>query len=179
MRDLGASVITSDPFLEIPWADIGPDEVILTEPDIAKAIAIEDARMSYNKKCGSYRSLYRNENHAYLGAIGEVAGSIYFNIAYDGSLGDFDAADIGSSIEIKTIDNPHHSLGLKKTKRMKPDSPHVLVYVFGMRARMMGWMMGCEIMQDRYWRINVPNPAWFVPQSDLHSMAEWGWGVFN
>ena len=35
-----------------------------------------------------------------------------------------------------------------------------------------GWMLSKEIEQECYWRTDVPNPAWFVPQSQLWSMNE-------
>ena len=35
-----------------------------------------------------------------------------------------------------------------------------------------GWMLSSEIEHECYWRTDVPNPAWFVPQSQLWSMSE-------
>jgi len=35
-----------------------------------------------------------------------------------------------------------------------------------------GWMLSQEIEQDCYWRTDVPEAAWFVPQSKLWSMSE-------
>ena len=35
-----------------------------------------------------------------------------------------------------------------------------------------GWMLSNEIEHECYWRTDVPNPAWFVPQSQLWSMSE-------
>jgi hypothetical protein len=35
-----------------------------------------------------------------------------------------------------------------------------------------GWLLSQEMQQDCYWRTDVPNPAYFVPQSELWSMSE-------
>lgn len=38
--------------------------------------------------------------------------------------------------------------------------------------KMVGWILGKEGKQDKYWRDNVPRPCYMVRQEDLRNMDD-------
>lgn len=77
-------------------------------------------------------------------------------------------------IEVRTTPFSRGRLILKQDKDlMKMDNPFVLVRLTGDRdVRIVGWILGRDGMQKRYWDNEVSRPNYFVPGDDLLGMDE-------
>ena len=106
----------------------------------------------------------------YVGYTGEIAFSKWLHVPYTYKPYEKGDADV-MGYQIKTTQRVNGCL-IKKA-----ESPHG-VYVFGTVndaldiVTFKGWALSQEIHQECYWRTDVPNPAYFVPQSELWSMSE-------
>lgn len=52
------------------------------------------------------------------------------------------------------------------------NTPFVLVTGHWPEFQIVGWIMGAEAAQEKYWRADERPPSWWVPQSVLHPISE-------
>jgi len=110
-----------------------------------------------------------------LGAIGEAIFAKWRNLYWCGSLGNFDAADVGK-YQVRTRSEEWHSLIVHKEDN--DNDIFVMITVRGDEHTLCGWLRGHECKQDKWWddpsRRNgkKSRPAYFIPQSTLHDMEE-------
>jgi hypothetical protein len=105
------------------------------------------------------------------GAIGEMAVAKHFGFYWFGGwplrVGD---GDVGRH-QVRSTTLEHGGL------IVHPDDPDDVPFILVLvgqphRPRIVGWMSGKEAKQDRYWRSDVRDPTFIVPQSALHPIAE-------
>lgn len=106
------------------------------------------------------------------GATGEQAFAKWLDVFWDGTVGTFrDVPDVGQ-YEVRTNAWDRGDLILRE--KDKADSTiYVLVLSHDCpEFTIKGWITGAAGRQDQWWRVGDPKrpPAWFVPQSALHSM---------
>lgn len=112
-------------------------------------------------------------NEAILGAIGEVAVAKHFNRYWEAVVANPWTelkADVGKSLHVRTTD-PGKRLIVRKSD---PDDG-VFVLVTGRRLEwtLVGWLLGWEAKQDRWWTVVAHRPpAWFVPGDELHPIGK-------
>jgi len=106
----------------------------------------------------------------YVGFTGEIAFAKWLHVPYEYKPYQKGDADV-MGYQIKTTQRANGCL-IKKA-----ESPNG-IYVFGIANEALnevtfkGWILSEEIHQECYWRTDVPNAAYFVPQSELWSMSE-------
>ncbi len=104
------------------------------------------------------------------GACGELVLAKYRNVYWDGSLGNFGAADVGR-IQVRTNPNEWGDLILHP----KDANDDIFVLVLSHDAPMFhlrGWIKAGEGKHDKWWRDGTKNrPAFFVPQDALIGMS--------
>ena len=105
------------------------------------------------------------------GALGEMFVAKGFGLYWSGSLGNFDAADVGD-IEVRTAAKHNYRLILHPTDN---DSARwILVTGRAPDFRVQGWILGEDAKIKKYWEDpKGGRPAYFVPQSALLPMSAW------
>jgi hypothetical protein len=72
-------------------------------------------------------------------------------------------------MDIKTRSKSHYDLIVQR--QSDPDKKFVLVTIDSGETLLHGWCYGEEAMQDKFWADPAGGrPAFFMPQSALHSM---------
>jgi hypothetical protein len=108
------------------------------------------------------------------GAIGELAASEGFNLAWTGPH-ERGCPDVGGCIEARAVLDPAHRLILQlEEPDQKPDVPFVLVDLSTLpRWRIVGWIMGKDAKRDD-WRDDPVGgrPAYWVPRQELRDPME-------
>lgn len=111
-----------------------------------------------------------------IGAFGEIAFCKALNIYWAATVKNFHGSDVGANIQIRTSYFKSNRLIV----RDKDKNTDVFVLVIGQENKfnIIGWMMGSEAKNKKW--LSDPTvaanriPAYFVPQSELHSMDEFG-----
>jgi hypothetical protein len=104
------------------------------------------------------------------GALAEMAVAKHFKLYWSGSVGEVGGDDVGP-FQVK---HSKHDLDLIIQKRCRPDRKYILVACTAPNLILRGWFWGADAKVDHYWGDKCRNsrPAFFVPQSELHSVTE-------
>lgn len=106
-----------------------------------------------------------------LGAAGEMAVASYLGMKehlYQEKEARRGSDDL-PGIDVKTRSRAHYDLIVQKNE--DPSKKFVLVTIENQQTLLHGWCYGHEAMDARYWADPARGrPAYFVPQSALHSM---------
>lgn len=114
-----------------------------------------------------------------LSCQAELAVAKYLNLYWDGSVGDYDAPDVGGCVEVRCRRRIDYELIMYK--KDKSHLPFVLVFGQANSPEFLlkGWAFGYEGKLDEYWRDPaVGRPAYFVPHEVLRPMSEL-WEAYN
>ena len=99
----------------------------------------------------------------------EMAVARHFNLYWTGII-EMNRIDVGDMIEVRSASRDTDSLILHDND--VDDLPYVLVLARPPRFKLVGWKLGRDGKQDKYWRVDgVRHPAYFVPQSHLLSIG--------
>ena len=117
-----------------------------------------------------------NDVHNEIGHLrsfmSECAVAQYFGIRYDFDIPpDSKRPDIVNGVEVRS--NLRANGDLIVHNYDKP-APYILALInmAEQAVNVYGWRDLVDCLMEKYWRVNVPTPAYFVPQSDLHSMQQ-------
>src|SRR5215203_569659 len=104
------------------------------------------------------------------GACGEKVAARFLDHYWSGNLGQFRAPDV-AEIQIRTSTSDTGDLILHEED--KDNDRFILVTGIGPRFTVRGWLFAREGKLRKWWRDPAKDrPAFFVPQSELHPMAE-------
>lgn len=103
---------------------------------------------------------------------GEMATAKFCNLFWGGLVGDYDSADVGGLVEVRTCRRPWHCLILHHGDR--DDAPFVLVCAKDAPTfKLCGWLFGRDGKHEEYWKDPAGGrPAFFVPADVLRPMPE-------
>lgn len=153
--------------------------VSLTYAEMQLAYTVSVQRQVMNMKVGA-RDTYgaAQFNNAVAlnmnGCAGEMAVAKYLNLYWSGSVGNYNASDVGGMVEVRSTTHDKGCLILHKED--KPGLPYVLCYndpgtpVFDLK----GWVWGKMGMDEKFWRDpqKTNRHAYFVPQHELFRVEE-------
>ena len=149
------------------------NEVELTLFELTRAAHVGVSRVIdnfNNKRRPRYGETSRNsvwEEHI-IGAIGECAVAKYFNLYWNGSLGDIHAKDVGK-FQVRTRAREIDNLLLHPED--KDEDIFIAVIVSGRIVKIAGWIFGSNGKKPRFWAEKVKGrPCYFVPNSALKPM---------
>ena len=99
--------------------------------------------------------------------IAEMLVSRSFNVSWRPYAADPNVikADVGDNIQVRSTKRKDGCLIMHK--KDKDDQYFVLVTGSGLNMKIKGWIKCADGKKQKFWRDNVPNPAYFVPQSEL------------
>ena len=105
------------------------------------------------------------------GACGEAAVAKALGIHNPWSINNFDGADLGRNIQVRTRSEHHYDLIVRASD--KNNDVFVLVTGKAPHYQAHGWMFGGAAKQDE-WLKDYGNhgPAWFVPQDALAPLCD-------
>ena len=111
-----------------------------------------------------------NRDGHYLAFLTELATARYLGVSYNFDIGpDATRTDLINGCQVRSTRRVEGCLIVQEFDKPAPfvlaipfDSDHQIILV--------GWRDLIDCKLDKYWRTNVPKPAWFVPQEDLHDM---------
>lgn len=101
------------------------------------------------------------------GAIAEYAYCKYRNVHWNGSIGSFKDADVGTAVQVRHTKLDHGCLII----RDNDDDNHYFILVTGTGPtfNIVGWLKGSDGKKREYCRApNEREPAYFVVQERLH-----------
>lgn len=104
---------------------------------------------------------------------GELAVAKCLNLYWSGSAGDISVADVGWSVEVRTVNKKGRRLIIHPSDR--DWSPFVLVDASEERSLdLVGWMLGGDGKQDKYWAdpTGTGRHAYFIDTKDLRPISE-------
>jgi hypothetical protein len=109
-----------------------------------------------------------------IGACGEAAVAQHFNYYWDGNMGNFAAKDVGF-LQVRANGREDGDLILHPND--KDEDKFILVIAAKLPMVVLaGWLTGAEGKLEKWKRLAKPGderpPAFYVPQSALHSMAK-------
>lgn len=137
-------------------------------------------RQISNLKAGRHRRTGQSRNEEWkdhlVGACGELAAAKALHLYPSGMMAQNPeyTGDLFPNIEVRATIHQHGHLVLKPAD--SPERPFVLVCGIAPYVTIAGWIIGADGMHIKYWRgEDVVNPAYFVPQSDLHPITELMW----
>jgi hypothetical protein len=110
------------------------------------------------------------------GAAAELVVAKALNIYWDSYAEDLGKikADVGGVIEVRQTFREEGSLICQKKdhEQGKHDVPFVLVVGKIPTFRIVGWAHGWSVMVPEFWRKNIRDPAWLMPQKHLRPISE-------
>jgi len=149
--------------------------VTLSESECAQAASIACARQISNR-IRKIKDKYgmdplKGWGEHIEGAGGEFSVAKYFGLFYNGSLGDFHAADVGR-LQVRTTPLPTNRLTLHPDD--KDNHPYILVTGLMPTYTLSGWLYGREGKKAEYWQdpSGKNRPAFYVPNTALHPIYE-------
>jgi hypothetical protein len=139
------------------------------ECDLAKFVG--DQREDYNLAHGArnknnFEGDSRENHHQSCGA--ELAACKFFDYFWTGHIGDYKARDCGP-FQVRQTWRELGSLILHPEDH--DQHQHILVTGVMPDYWLTGWAWGFEGKLKKYWRTDVRNPAFFVPQGVIHEMG--------
>ena len=145
-------------------------EVKLTPSQIMMAAHCGTMRQTMNlknRKPATYGAGHLNDWQLHIeGCLGEMAVASYLNLYWDGNLGFFSKADVGS-LEVRTASNHRYNLILHPAD--KDDSKFILLTGVNGSYQIHGWIYGREGKKEEFWRDPLGGrPAFFVGKEHLH-----------
>lgn len=153
--------------------------VLLTRSEMFHAVLVGAERQLDNIFAGRQDAYgqtaedgWRSHNE---GAAGEAATAKYFGVYWNGALGNLRAPDVGGA-QVRT--RSRHSFQLivhppPPKGRDRPNAIYILVTGRAPELYLRGWCYGYEAQVAQYWSDPADGrPAYFVPVSDLHDMAQ-------
>lgn len=150
--------------------------VLLTWNDLLPAAQAGVVR-TYQQRAAGARASWGSQtgqldwNHDIYAAAAELAVAKLTGRFWSRPVGwEPGGADVGTDIQVRFSPRPGASLIIKRSDN--PEHRFVLVGLgqpepAGITLEVIGWMSGAAAMQPRYWRTDVPDPAWFVPAAHL------------
>lgn len=109
----------------------------------------------------------------------EAAVAKHFNLWWDGALGNFTAADVGSKIQVRSTRWKSGKLILHKDD----SDDHLFILVLTHEEPVMilaGWIYGKDGKKEKWWDVDGKNfPAYFIKQSDLNDMNDFPGWIFS
>jgi hypothetical protein len=110
------------------------------------------------------------------GAGAELVVAKFLNLYWDCYAEDLTKikADVGTSVEVRSAYELSKNLLCQKKdfRQKKWNNPFVLVLGKIPALRIVGWAYGWEVMQNPYWDVSLPRPAWNYPQSSLKPVSD-------
>ena len=108
----------------------------------------------------------------YRGCVTEKAVAKYFGIGYQSNTYDKTKFDLSNGCEVRSLQSKY-SWGCLIVHEWDKPAPYVLCSFTEIANEFMvvGWRDLVDCQDNKYWRADMPAPAYFVPQSDLHDMA--------
>jgi len=155
-------------------------KVILTREHIACAKRVAELRNASHRGAGRADGVVAPDSIQMDidGAYGEIAVAIALNQPWSNAILSIEKwllsrdnlPDVGNK-EVKTTRHPNGCLLLQR--HSSNTAPYVLALLDEFPVvKLVGWMMGDEVKQPKYWRTNVPKPCFMAPQRDLHPIEE-------
>ena len=155
-------------------------KITLTEKQLSYAKAMGKKRHSYDKTLGvkgAYNISKKDNDSDHIdiqGCIAEYAVSLALDKEWIGFATDFQNinADVGSNLQVRSTYHPYGNLILHP--KDKDEQIFILVRLHDLPCvDIMGWALGKDIKQKRYWSEPVPNrPCYLYPYQLLNSMEE-------
>lgn len=106
------------------------------------------------------------------GAAAEYAAAKALNVCWSFAPGPGYDGDIGHGFEVRSTPREDGRLILHESD--PDDRPFLLVTGQIPTFTIRGWIMAGDAKKDYFWRDDVPEPAYFVPQSALAKIGEPG-----
>ncbi len=106
-----------------------------------------------------------------LGACGECAFAKGTNRYWNGGVNTFKGSDVGKNIQVRTRSHHHYDLIVRRSDH----DTDVFVLVTGgpHEFALRGWILASDAKQQKYMANHGGHgEAYFVPQSDLHSIEQ-------
>lgn len=150
---------------------MGPCEVELTQDEMLAAAIHGVQRNLYNLARGAQPRYGAGTSKDWQlsidGSLGEMAVAKWLGVFWHGSLGNYDAKDVGG-YQVRTS-----GLDVLSVRTGDKDED-VFICVHGVNGRyvLRGWIYGREGKLPRYYgdRFNNGRPNYWIPFSDLHPM---------
>lgn len=143
--------------------------VAATKAAVRQLQAIRKDRLANGRDGGSKasRSIGTRLGHSFVGEMAEIALSRFLNKPVTSEFENMVAVDIGGEYEARGTEHKNGHLLLNPKDH--DDKPYGLVVVSGLRTQIIGWIMGADGKQEKYWNPKADRPCWYVPQSALHA----------
>jgi len=108
----------------------------------------------------------------YRGCVSERAVEKYFGISHQSNTYDKTKFDLSNGCEVRSL-QAKYSWGCMIVHKWDKPAPYVLCSLTEIANEFIvaGWRDLADCQLDKYWRADMPAPAYFVPQTDLHDMA--------
>ena len=112
-----------------------------------------------------------NRDGHYLAFLTELATARYFGVKYNFDIGpDASRTDLVNGCQVRSTRRIDGCLIVQEF-----DKPAPFVFAIPLdtdnQIMLAGWRDLVDCRLEKYWRTDVPKPAWFVPQKDLHDMV--------
>lgn len=147
----------------------------LIMPEMAVACLIGSVRNLQASFRGWRRDPHNDETRDWgvniEGVGGEIAVAKHRNVYWVPVWGDPSASDAGPW-EVRTnCSRRWNDMLVRKRDEKKRDRVFISVLSFMPEFVILGWKLGADCMQDKYWDSRgVGDPAWWVPRADLESI---------
>lgn len=142
--------------------------VTLNENQVLLATTVAAMRHAQNVSNPNRKERYGAEWHEInkhvVGCYAECAVAKHLNKFWDGAIGNLLAKDVGN-IQVRASELKSPSLILHPDD--KDDDYFVCVSVDKNVVTLIGWLHARDGKQDRFWRTDVKNPAWFITAADM------------
>ena len=152
-------------------------QVILTPPQTMIGAHVGIMRQVQNIKMGNADKFGAYPKDGWLlhieGCLSEMAVAKYLGLYWDGSLGNWKAADVGK-LEVRSTTYPKGRLVLHNPPKDSPDSIFISIRGVNGVYNIVGWMRGVDGQHKDYWEdpTGKGRHAYFVPDDKLHPMEE-------
>lgn len=150
--------------------EIDGNVVIMDEWEMFDA-AMKEVRRHVQNKFTNRKAAYGLKgvgwNEGMVGALGEAAVAMYYNVYWSGSIGNLAASDVGR-LQVRTRTEDWHNLILHD--RDKDDDHFVQVYYDAPRFVIAGWIKAKDGKQKKFWKDPAGGrPAYFIPKEELNT----------
>lgn len=146
-------------------------QVVLTEHEIAYAYSIAGQMAGQNLTMGRKPRYSADKNGwglGVIGCLGEMGFAKAINRYWSGNVGNLKAKDV-NGIQVRSTDREQPVLILHEGD--SDEDYFVLVQIDGNVVNLVGWILGRDGKQQKYWR-ETARPAFFVPASDLQTFTK-------
>lgn len=144
--------------------------VVMDEWDIVDAASKAVRRQAQNLTRGrkdAYGLKGAGWNEHLVGALGEAAVAMFYNVHWSGAIGDITAKDVGR-IQVRTRSEAWHNLILHD--RDPDDDYFILVHYDAPKFHLLGWIKAIDGKKPEFWKDPAGGrPAFFIPQDALNT----------